>query len=208
MLSASFICDTAEQLPGMSTNIHHSILSEIKPAVNRLPTEMTRFILDLSYEIASTEWVRSRALEADSKRDLSQLFQDLYVFKFTPSGMIPTTHLQEVSVNYPAIHSYRLAVYELRFHSGLYLWTEIGTEYLPRDTNDTHCLVRCLELLNTVKTRLDDIPVRQYVHTPPQRDLDHLLPEDLKPQPTYITPSSRQFFGCIVKTSDDTPKSS
>ncbi|KAF9128379.1 hypothetical protein BGX30_014350 [Mortierella sp. GBA39] len=42
---------------------------------------------------------------------------------------------------------YQLTVYELRFQAGLYMWTEIGTGYLPRVKNDTHCLIRCMELL-------------------------------------------------------------
>ncbi|KAF9375325.1 hypothetical protein CPC16_000788 [Podila verticillata] len=105
------------------------------------------------------------------------------------------------------VFGYQLAVYELRFLAGLYIWMEVGTGYLPRDKNDTHCLIRCMELLNTLRTLLDDIPVRQYVHTPPRRDPDLLLPQEFRPQLTNITPSSRRFFGCVVKASTDKSKS-
>ncbi|KAG0267989.1 hypothetical protein BGZ95_002669 [Linnemannia exigua] len=150
-------------------------------------------------------------------------------------------HLREqrtiTSIYCLQVFGYQLAIFELRFQAGIYLWIEIGTGYLPRDKNDTHCLIRCMELLNTLKvmsmlydsqlnmglkifrnnsavlllfpqqTCLDDISVRQYVHTPPRRDPDHLLPEHLRPQPTNITPSSRRFFGYVVKASTDRSKS-
>ncbi|KAF9319529.1 hypothetical protein BG006_002972 [Podila minutissima] len=53
------------------------ILSEIKPPVIRLPTEETRLFLDLSYELATTGRVRSRALGTDQEEDVLQLFQHL-----------------------------------------------------------------------------------------------------------------------------------
>jgi hypothetical protein len=34
------------------------------------------------------------------------------------------------------------------------MWTGIGTGYLPRDKNDTHCVIHCMELLNTLKVNL------------------------------------------------------
>ncbi|KAF9294522.1 hypothetical protein BGZ74_011218 [Mortierella antarctica] len=77
MLSANSIWDTSERLPGMPTDTYRSILSEIKPAVIRLPTEETRLFLDLSYELATTGRVRSRALETDQEEDVLQLFQHL-----------------------------------------------------------------------------------------------------------------------------------
>ncbi|KAG0348133.1 hypothetical protein BG004_005959 [Podila humilis] len=117
-------------------------------------------------------------------------------------------HMRErrtiISICCLQVFGYQLAVYELRFQAGLYTWVEIGTGYLPRDKNDTLCLIRCMELLITVKSLLDAIPVRQYIHTPPQRDPDNLLPEEFRPQPTTISPSSRRFFGCIIKASADT----
>ncbi|KAG0221174.1 hypothetical protein BGW41_007137 [Actinomortierella wolfii] len=305
MLSANSIWDTSGRLPGMSQDVHRSILSEIKPSVIRLSTDTTRLFLDLSYELAATGRVRSRALEKEDDEDLLHLFQDFS--KKLPNVALPSVvdnedtychgvldslmsfffpasdheyhlswanrpsqgsrerrgvrdankpdctiikeifdvafaeikapkddhstrlyiqdkwaltslakdtidlHLRErrtiTSIYCLQVFGYQLAVYELRFQSGLYMWTEIGTGYLPRDKNDTHCMIRCMELLNTVKSQLDAIPVCQYVHTPPQRDPDDLLPEEFRPRPTIITPSSRRFFGCIVKTSTDTIKS-
>ncbi|KAG0251881.1 hypothetical protein DFQ27_008475 [Actinomortierella ambigua] len=52
------------------------------------------------------------------------------------------------------------AVHELRFQARLFIWIEIGIGYLPRDKNDTCCLIRCMELLNTIKSQMDAIPVR------------------------------------------------
>ena len=49
---------------------------------------------------------------------------------------------------------YQLAVYELRFQAGLYMWIEIDTGYLPRDKSHTHCLIRLIELLKTLKVIL------------------------------------------------------
>lgn len=301
MLSANSIWDTSERLPGMLTDTYRSILSEIRPAVIRLPTEETRLILDLSYELATTGRVRSRALETDQEEDVLQLFQHLS--KKLPPVALPSVADNEDTYSHGALNSllsfffpasdseyhlwwanrpspgsrerrgvreankpdgtimkeqfdvafaeikapkddnstclyiqdkwaltslakdtidlhlrerrtissiyclqvfgYQLAVYELRFQAGLYMWMEVGTGYLPRDMNVTHCLIRCMELLNTLRTLLNDIPVRQYVHTPPRRDPDHLLPQELRPQPTNITPSSRRFFGCAVKASTD-----
>ncbi|KAG0332740.1 hypothetical protein BG004_001119 [Podila humilis] len=66
------------------------------------------------------------------------------------------------------------------------------------DKNGIPCFIRCMELLITLKF-LDDLHVRQYVHTPPQRDPDHLLPPELRLQPTNISPSSRRSFSCAVK---------
>ena len=31
------------------------------------------------------------------------------------------------------------------------MWTEIGTGDLPHEENDTHCLILCIELLNTAR---------------------------------------------------------
>ncbi|KAG0221444.1 hypothetical protein BGW42_007723 [Actinomortierella wolfii] len=77
MLSANSIWDTSGRLPGMSQDVHRSILSEIKPSVIRLSTDTTRLFLDLSYELAATGRVRSRALEKEDDEDLLHLFQDL-----------------------------------------------------------------------------------------------------------------------------------
>ncbi|KAG0027451.1 hypothetical protein BGZ81_005624 [Podila clonocystis] len=77
MLSANSIWDTSERLPGMSADTHRSILSEIKPAVVRLSSKQTCLFLDLSYELATTCRVRSRALETDEEEDLLLLFLDL-----------------------------------------------------------------------------------------------------------------------------------
>ncbi|KAF9923425.1 hypothetical protein BGZ67_009852, partial [Mortierella alpina] len=64
-------------------------------------------------------------------------------------------HLRErrtiTSIYCLQVFGYQLAVYELRFQAGLYMWTEIGTGYLPRDKNDTHCLIRCMEILKTLR---------------------------------------------------------
>ncbi|OAQ35790.1 hypothetical protein K457DRAFT_13010 [Linnemannia elongata AG-77] len=68
-----------------------------------------------------------------------------------------------------------IAVYELRFQAGLYLWVEIDTRYLPRDKNDTHCLIRTMELLVPLKKLLGCTPVHQYVNMPPRRDPDHFI---------------------------------
>ncbi|KAF9577783.1 hypothetical protein BGW38_006777, partial [Lunasporangiospora selenospora] len=71
------IWDTSERLPGISTDSHRRILSEIKPAVIRLPVKEKQLFLDLSCELAATGRVRSRALETEEEEDLLQLFQDL-----------------------------------------------------------------------------------------------------------------------------------
>ncbi|KAH7054854.1 hypothetical protein BKA57DRAFT_501387 [Linnemannia elongata] len=67
-------------------------------------------------------------------------------------------HLRErrtiTSIYCLQVFGYKLTVYELRFQAGLYMWTEIGTGYLPRDKNDTHCLIRCMELLKTLRVIL------------------------------------------------------
>ncbi|KAF9545311.1 hypothetical protein EC957_011065 [Mortierella hygrophila] len=211
MLSANSIWDTSERLPGMPSDTHRNILSEIKPAVVRLSAEKSRLFLDFSYELAATGRVRSRALETEEEEDLLQLFQDF-------SKKLPP-------VAHPSVELFDLAFAEIKApkddrSTRLYIqdkWAlaslakdtidlHLRTGYLPRDKNDTHCLIRCIELLNTVKSLMDDIPVLQYVHTPPKRDPDYLLPEELRPQPTNITPSSRPFFGGIVKGSPDAPK--
>ncbi|KAF9347221.1 hypothetical protein BGX26_001280 [Mortierella sp. AD094] len=72
----------------MPTDTHRSILSEIKLTVIRLSTEETRLFLDLSYELAATGRVRSRALETEGEVDLLQLFQDLS--KKLPSVALPS----------------------------------------------------------------------------------------------------------------------
>ncbi|KAG0327679.1 hypothetical protein BG000_000842 [Podila horticola] len=77
MLSENSTWDTSERLPGMPSDTHRRIVSEIKPAVIRISTEKTRLILNLSYELAVTGRVRSRALETEEEEDLMQLFQDL-----------------------------------------------------------------------------------------------------------------------------------
>ncbi|KAF9980934.1 hypothetical protein BGZ65_004503, partial [Modicella reniformis] len=42
------------------------------------------------------------------------------------------------------VFGYQLNVYQLRYMSGVYLWIEVGTGYLPRDKNDTLNLIRCM----------------------------------------------------------------
>ncbi|KAF9967076.1 hypothetical protein BGZ73_000711 [Actinomortierella ambigua] len=258
MLTANSIWDTSERLPGMSVETHRRILSQIKPALIRLPAEKIRLILDLSHELSTTDRVRSRALETEEDEDLLHLFKDLsknlpqsgegmhalkpdctimkeqfdlgfaeikapkdercmrlYIEdKWALTSMAKDSidlHLRErraiTSIFCLQVFGYQLAAYELRFQSGIYMWTEIGIGYLPRDKNDTRCLISCMELLNTVKSLVEAIPVRQYISTPPQRDPDHLLPEELRPQPTNISPSFRQFFGRNVKSSTNARKS-
>ncbi|KAH7044345.1 hypothetical protein BKA57DRAFT_507711 [Linnemannia elongata] len=129
------------------------------------------------------------------------------------------SHLQAVQVTYEALIDFlqfksflrkslktaiSIAVYELRFQAGLYLWVEIDTRYLPSDKNGTHCLIRIMELLVTLK----DIP--QFI----SMSICHLgaipaalFSEELRSQPTKIAPSFRRFFGCAFKASTNRPKS-
>ncbi|KAG0275688.1 hypothetical protein BGZ96_003690 [Linnemannia gamsii] len=196
MLSANSIWDTSERLPGMPADTHRGILSEIKPAVVRLSKQ---------FDVAFAE---IKVPKDDGRIRL--YIQDKWALTSFAKDTIDL-HLRErrtiTSIYCLQVFGYQLTIYELRFQAGLYMWTEIGTGYLPRDKNDTHCLIRCMELLKTLRTLLDDISVRQYVHTPPRRDPDHFLPEELRPQPTNITPSSRRFFGCVAKASSDKSRS-
>ncbi|KAK3809748.1 MAG: hypothetical protein J3R72DRAFT_499142 [Linnemannia gamsii] len=93
-------------------------------------------------------------------------------------------------------------------HSGrLYSGGQVGVEVIGEGYDRSAIAHMANDHLYLLSTGLV-CTIPQYVHTPPQRDPDRLLPEDLRPQSTDITPSSWRFFGCIVNTSTDTPKSS
>ncbi|KAF9143533.1 hypothetical protein BG015_000403, partial [Linnemannia schmuckeri] len=183
MLSANSIWDTSERLPGMSADTHRSILSEIKPAVVRL--SKSEYHLWWANRPSSGSRERRGVREANKpdgtimKEQFDVAFAEikapkddgsirLYIQdKWALTSLAKDTidlHLRErrtiTSIYCLQVFGYQLTVYELRFQAGLYMWMEIGTGYLPRDKNDTHCLIRCMELLKTLRTLLDDISVR------------------------------------------------
>ncbi|KAF9581201.1 hypothetical protein BGW38_001872 [Lunasporangiospora selenospora] len=92
------------------------------------------------------------------------------------------------------VFGYQLTLYRMTFHKGLYVWQTIDTAYLPRDTHDCGSMVACLELLQTFKQILDSLNYLPYVHTPPNKAQDWMLPVELRPRATNISPTTRPLF--------------
>ncbi|KAI1288593.1 hypothetical protein EDD11_009896, partial [Mortierella claussenii] len=93
----------------------------------------------------------------------------------------------------------QMTLYQLSFQSGVYIWQDVHTSYLPKDQYDIGNIVPCVELLNTFKTIMDGAETERYIRTPTMRvEDDNELPDLYRPQPTNITPSTRPFF-CPAK---------
>jgi len=96
-----------------------------------------------------------------------------------------------------------MTLYRLSLRTGIYLWQEIHTTYLPKDQYDIGNLRSCVELVKTFKTIMDEVETERYVRTstkPPVED-DEDLPDTYRPRPTNISPSRRPFFSHTRRSS-------
>ncbi|KAI1288914.1 hypothetical protein EDD11_009561 [Mortierella claussenii] len=92
------------------------------------------------------------------------------------------------------IFGYKVKLFKLEYDSGLYIWTEVASGYLPRDHQDLDGIPKLLSLITRLKDMLDNIDIERCLRTPPRRLPTELLPDDARPQPMNVTPSKRPFF--------------
>ncbi|KAF9344755.1 hypothetical protein BGX34_005361 [Mortierella sp. NVP85] len=100
------------------------------------------------------------------------------------------------------VFGFQMTLYKLSFQTGIYLWQEILTTYLPKDQYDIGNIRACVELVKTFKTIMDEVETKRYVRTPtkPVEDDEDLL-DIYRPRPTNISPSRRPFFCHTRRTS-------
>ncbi|KAF9157168.1 hypothetical protein DFQ26_009078 [Actinomortierella ambigua] len=90
---------------------------------------------------------------------------------------------------------YQMTLYKLSFRTGIYLWQEVITTYLPKDQYDIGNIRSCVELFNTFKAIMDVVETERYARTPTKRvEDDEELLDIYRPRPTNITLSTRPFF--------------
>ncbi|KAF9585347.1 hypothetical protein BGW38_002803 [Lunasporangiospora selenospora] len=89
---------------------------------------------------------------------------------------------------------YKAKLFKMEYISGLNVWTEVASGYLPRDHQNLDVIPKLLGLLRRFKAILDNINVEPYLQTPPHQFLDEFLPEDAQPQPVNVSPSKGPFF--------------
>ncbi|KAK3807972.1 MAG: hypothetical protein JOS17DRAFT_797052 [Linnemannia elongata] len=89
---------------------------------------------------------------------------------------------------------YKVKLFKMEYVSRLYVWTEVASSYLPRDHQDLGVIPKLLGLITRLKIMLDNINVEPCLRTPPRHMPDELLPDNARPQPVNVTPSTRPFF--------------
>ncbi|KAK3816689.1 MAG: hypothetical protein J3Q66DRAFT_201600 [Benniella sp.] len=96
----------------------------------------------------------------------SKYVEDMWSLASEAHDML-SLHLRRKSLirtfPYVQIFGHKMKLFKMEYVGGLYVWTEVGMAYLPRDHQDLDILPKVLSLCGKFKSMLDTIELDPYL---------------------------------------------